>query len=416
MDEQDQGTTPRPETDHSGRRGFLWASAAAAVLAGAALDGCAARAAAPPPARGGGPSGVVSVGTGSQDAPDLLTALATLPPTGGRVQLRAGTQVLKGGTRIPGTDPHVMGLVTAVLLSNVIVEGEGPGVTVLSGAAGEGTNLLGAWEQSGIVLRGFTLDGGGNGGYGIALFRCSDCLVEDVTVQANSPKGSLNTGIAEFGSRNRFVRCSVSGANVLGFELGYGDDGTEVISSSATGCPFGLQFDAYSSLPTNLRAGPNKNLRIISCNFSGNSNVGLLLTSCESATVSNCVLRDNGSYGLAVASLGGGSFKQQPFPAAGMHIVASGLIVSGNGTGVRLQGTGSMVTGSVFWDNKAAGVLLEGTGLVVSGCSFPSGQDCVQNNGSSGCVIVGCTRDTSATRAGLVGGGSGVTVSASPGF
>jgi hypothetical protein len=397
----------------AGRRTAL-SRLAALTLGGAVAS--PVRAAAPDRRRAGDE---IVVGPGSSDVPDLLTALERVPAQGGRIVIRAGTYTLQGGLPIPGADPRVMGAVTVPLFSNVTVEGEGPGLTVLTGVPGEGTNLLGAWQASGIVLRGFTLRGGGNGGYGLALFACSDCRVEDVEVEAYDPRGSLNTGIGAFGTRNRFVRCRVHGAKVLGFELGYGDDGTEVLDCHVSGCMFGLQFDGYGSLPPDLRTGPNRNLRIVSCEFRYNG-LGLLLTSCASAVVADTALRNNDGYGMAMASLGAGRWQdEEPFPATAMHVVATGLLVQGNGrggaaAGVRLQGTGSSVSSSLFLDNQGPAVLLEGSGLIVSGCSFPSGQVCVQNNGAPDAVVVGCTRDPAATEAGVVG--NPVTVVASPGF
>ena len=361
-------------------------------------------------------SDLIVAADGSGDYTDVIAAVAALPATGGHVYIRAGTYTLAGKHHLYKAASDLSGWITLNLPSSVVLQGEGPGITVLCGSAQDDTSIIGAFEQHNITLLDFTLEGGGNPGYGVSLNACDDCLVQNVVVDAAGPP-ALNTGIGAYGARNRYVGCTVTGAKVIGFELGYGDDGTEVAGCRASQCAFGVAFDPYPSLPPQLRSGPNRHLRISNCEFSHNSNSGLQLCTCESAIVSNCVISDNGFFGIAVVPSGPGNWPQDPVPTDILQVLCSGLVVRNNGqkgsgqAGIWLNGNGSVITDTLFWGNQPNAVRMSGQHLVISNSTFIESQYCIWNDGVNGSMVAASVRDASSTGAALGGQTGGLDIS-----
>ncbi len=369
---------------------------------------------------------IVVDAAGHGDFRELLPAVAALPRTGGSIFIRPGNYLLKGKTRHENPAPGLEWWTTVPLPSNVEIVGSGPARTILHGSAADNTVILGAYGAAGIRLRGFTLAGGGNPGYGFGLFNCSESSVENVVVFGGPRARALNTGIGAYGRGNRFVGCRVFGARSIGFELGYGDDGTVVENCVARGCAVGLEFDGWETLPPSLRPPTpgNKNIVISNGHFTNNSNSGIILVFCRSAEVANCALAANKFYGLAVVGTEPGQWANEPSPSlpGGMNVQCRGLAVLRNGSGrpgdagVWLEGNGSSVFNSVFAGNRPNGVRIQGQRLELVNLRFRESANCVLNSGARASTLRGCHRDLQSTQRGIFPNPSGLTVIGSPGF
>lgn len=369
---------------------------------------------------------IVVDAAGHGDFRELLPAVNALPSTGGVIFIRPGNYLLKGKTRHENPAPGLEWWTTVPLPSNVSIVGSGAGKTILHGSATDNTVILGAYRARRIRLSGFTLAGGGNPGYGLGLFGCSESSVENVVVFGGPRPRALNTCIGAYGRGNHFMGCRVFGARSIGFELGYGDNGTVVENCVARNCAVGLELDGWESLPPSLRppSPGNKDIVISNSHFVGNSNSGIILVFCRSAEVLRCTLADNKFYGLAVIPTEPGDWANQPSPSlpGGMRIHCQGLTVLRNGSGrpedagVWLQGNGSSIVNSVFVGNRPSGARIQGQRLALVNLRFQGSENCIFNSGARGSIVRGCHRNLQTTRKGIVPSSSGLRVIASPGF
>jgi len=282
--------------------------------------------------------------------------------TGCRIIVNQGTYSLSGGgdTCVGGSSN------TLCLKSNLFIQGEGEGKTIFQGVSAQNTNILATWAMTNVTLSDFSLDTHGNIGYGIALFNCNNCLVQNVRVFNTVGASKPNTGMAEFGNRNRFINDISEGASSLCYELGNGDRGTEVIGDVGRLCATGIQFDGGNN-QVNGQTGDVYN-HIIGGEYYSNTGTGVQCTDCQGIVIDGVSAHNNTVLGIALGI-------QSLTVTKVWGTVSNCLIMfNGNGAGssagLQLIGHGSQAIGNSFYDNNNQAINMNGDNLKVVGNSF----------------------------------------------
>jgi len=303
----------------------------------------------------------------TNDTAAILAALTACGAAGGgAVYLPAGTYLVNGnnGTAAGGSTSLVI-----PATGNLTIRGDGPNETIIKHAGGN-VNVLAAGTGAAVpnvTVRDLTINGNGCTGYGLIIQFADRCVFDNLIILGAN---ALTTCLAVYDGtigRNLVNNCRAIGGGATclqGFEMGYGEIGTQMIGCTATTCLNGFQFDPG----TNGLNGFNKHqfCRLDSCESYGNLSAGFNLSDMQDCEVVNCIAQGNTHFGLA------SGITNLTAATARLRITGGAYRANGTGSlnaGVQLAGNRSSIDGADISNNN-------NVGLALTSCASTLVEDC----------------------------------------
>ena len=303
--------------------------------------------------------------TSIQSAIDYVNGLG-----GGKVHIRAGTYSLSANLQ---------------MYSDIILEGEGKGATLLVQASGINGDVINCNSVDRWTIRDLDIDGNvsnnASGDNGIVAYDADLWLVENCVIHHNKLKG-IAIGDSSYGWTVRDTELHTNS-----------QDGMAMASGTTAGgkvCQNGTIMRVYSTnntlygmglvTPANTYAR-TKNIKIIGCDIIGNGSYGIECFGVLGTIIEGNTISGNGNHGVDLGSNADAAYKAENV------IVIGNVVKNGSQAGIHLQDCyDSIIEGNRCYDDQGSPTQTYG----ISGNGAGGARNRVKDNLCKGNLTAAC--------------------------